>query len=352
MPELILLCAAAALDREPGADAQLDATGVRGALARGAFARGFRRARCVVERHDPALVPRELPQDAWWRARASVPEGDAIEAYAALAHGLRPPLWRLTPAHVQIGLDHARLTDPAALALRAQESAELARAAAPLLAEHGLELHAPSPSAWFALARTQLDLTTHAWTMAAGRNVDAYLPAGPDARRWRRMLTEVQMTWFEHPVNRARESRGEPAVNMLWIDGCVAGAPTGAPVRVISDDPALAGLAHATGGEAIAAGGELPDAAELRALARHGDLVVDVGGWSDARRRGEPQPWHDAWLRFDRWLARAGLAGGAHPQFDAIRVVLTGERRHLELVAGRRDAWRVWRRIDPLGLAL
>lgn len=354
MPELILLCAAAAIDREPDHDAgaQLDARSLRRSLEGGAFARAFRRARRVADRREQALVPRELPQDAWWRSRMAIPADDAIEAYAALAHGLRPPLWRLTPTHVQIGLDHARLTGPCELALRAEESAALAQAAQPLFAEHGLALHAPSPLAWFAAAQPELELHTHAWTMAAGRNVDAYLPSGPDARRWRRLLTEVQMTWFEHPVNRAREARGEPAANMLWIDGRIAGARAGAPTRVLSDDPALAGLAHASGGEAIAADGELPDARRLRELARGADLVIDVGGWSDARRRGEPPAWHQAWLRFDRWLDETGLVAGRAAGFSAMRVVLTGERRQLELAVAAGDAWRVWRRIDPIGLAL
>ena len=356
MPELILLCAGAAVDREQP-DASADSTGtdpqsVRRELARGAFARAFARARCAVDRHDDALLPRELPQDAWWRERCAIPETDALEAYAALALGAALPGWRLTPAHVHVALDHARLSDPATLALREDESRELARAAAPLFAQQGLALNAPSPQAWFLDGEPGLQLATRSWTMAAGRNVDAYLPTGPHARRWRRLLTEIQMTWFTHPVNQEREARGEAPVNMLWIDGHAQGRLPPRAYTVLSADPALAGLARAGGGQAIDPGARLPGGAELLALAAGSDVVVDVGGWNSARRAGAPDEWTAAWLRLEHWLADAGLDRGLPPGFSAMRAVLTGERRRLELLLSpaRLLQWR--RRLDPIELAL
>lgn len=357
MPELILLCAGAAVDRatpEGASDAlAADSEPVRRRLASGAFARAFARARCIRDDQDDAVLPRELPHEAWWRERCAPARADAIEAYAALALGAALPAWRLTPVHLHLGLDHARLTDPQALALRDEESRELALAAADRFALEGWRLNAATPRAWFLEGAAGLQLETHSWTMAAGRNVDAYLPRGTDARRWRRVLTEIQMSWFSHPVNAARESRGELPLNMLWIDGRASGTSADASgLTVLSSDAALAGLVRAAGGRAIDPGGRLPDARQLGELAGEGDLALDIGAWNAARRGGDAGAWLDAWLNMEAWLASAALDRGLPAGFSAVRAVLTGERRRVELLRAPTPWWAWRRRLDPVGLVL
>ncbi len=354
MPELILLCAAAAADRvseDLAPEATLaDPRALRHLLEGGAFARAFARARLVGDRSEHGVLPVELPEEQWWRERLGVPTTDAIQAYAALAHGLSLPCWRVTPTHVQIGLDQARLADPSDVALSTDESAGLAAEASPVFAEFGMVLNAPSPRAWFLSGDLGADLQARSWTMAAGRNVDAYLPRGEPSRKWRKLLNEVQMTWFDSPVNRAREARGAPAVNMLWLDGrASAGLPPG-PGAIVSRDEALAGLAMAGGTRAVDPGGTLPRIADLREIAGAGDVVVDVSGWALPRRQGDAQAWIDAWREFDAWIARIGLDRGIPAGFSGVHAVLTGERRRLELRAHAVPWWRPRRRIDPIGL--
>src|SRR5690606_19137784 len=38
-------------------------------------------------------------------------------------------------------------------------------------------------------------------------------------RPWRRLVNELQMLWFDHPINRERETRGLRSVNSLWLYG-------------------------------------------------------------------------------------------------------------------------------------
>ena len=186
--------------------------------------------------------------------------------------------------------------------------------------------------------------------MAAGRNVDAYLPRGEPSRRWRKILNEVQMTWFESTVNRARDARGAPALNMLWLDGRASAAlPPGAGA-IVSRDEALAGLAMAGGARAVDPGAVLPGIADLREIAAAGDVVLDVPGWAQARRQGDAQAWLEAWRGFDAWIARVGLDRGIPAGFSGVHAVLTGERRRLELRAHAVPWWRPGRRIDPIGL--
>ena len=50
----------------------------------------------------------------------------------------------------------------------------------------------------------------------AGRRIDGDLDGKPTAiTRW---LNEVQMFLHLHPVNEARQMKGQPAINSLWLD--------------------------------------------------------------------------------------------------------------------------------------
>ena len=55
-----------------------------------------------------------------------------------------------------------------------------------------------------------------------GRNVDRWLgeTRSPVGRRVRRLQSEAQLAFHAHPVNEAREERGEPVVNSFWLSGC------------------------------------------------------------------------------------------------------------------------------------
>jgi hypothetical protein len=144
-------------------------------------------------------------------------------AHEARAMGLSlgdAPLARLTPCHWMVGRDHVRLADPAGLGLTDDESRALFDALWPLFADDGIALHWAGAQRWFAAHADFDGLACGSIDRAAGRSVDVWLPAGPGARRIRRLQSEVQMLLYTHPVNAAREARGALAVNSFWIDGC------------------------------------------------------------------------------------------------------------------------------------
>ena len=134
-----------------------------------------------------------------------------------------PCAW-LTPCHWQLGLDHARLLDPAALALTEDASRALLAAVAPLLAEDGVTLTFERPDAW--LAQGELLRGLHTWSLPRALQrplTPDLLPQAPTpahGARLRRLQAEVQMLLHAHPVNQA-EARHVP-VNALWIAGAGA----------------------------------------------------------------------------------------------------------------------------------
>lgn len=55
-----------------------------------------------------------------------------------------------------------------------------------------------------------------------GQSINDQLPVGSEQSSWRRLLNEIQMTLFEHPVNQQREAAGLLPVNAVWFSGAAA----------------------------------------------------------------------------------------------------------------------------------
>jgi hypothetical protein len=113
-----------------------------------------------------------------------------------------------------------------------------------------LSLQAIEPERWCARLADDFAFDAGAPIEAAGRDVDLSLRIGGEAgRRWSRLLNEIQMLLHAHPVNEAREARGEPTVNSLWLWG-VGRLPRVAQSywqSVSAADPLALGLARLSG---------------------------------------------------------------------------------------------------------
>lgn len=129
------------------------------------------------------------------------------------------------------------------------------------------------PTRWYT------DLNTSARTSspfaANGRSVSRYLPSGDGARTLQQCMNDAQMLLHEHPVNNAREQRGLPPINSIWLWG--AGrmpAQLGGPAFVGGNDALAAALALHAGCE-WHADTSAPDA--ISACARGAGGLVVIG---------------------------------------------------------------------------
>lgn len=144
--------------------------------------------------------------------------------WAALESGTigTPCAW-LMPCHWQLGMDHVLLADPAHLQLTDEASRSLMSAAAPMLSEDGIDVRYERADAWLAKGEVFRDLTTWSMSRAMGHRLTpdllASTPTPPHAALLRRMQSEVQMLFYTHPVNDARESARQLPINALWIAG-------------------------------------------------------------------------------------------------------------------------------------
>lgn len=148
---------------------------------------------------------------------------------------------RADPVHLRLMRDHLVVVPSEAFAVSREEAEALGDA----LNRHfggTLRLHVCDARRWCACLSQEIPTDTQSPLEAAGRDVD--LP-----REAARVLNEAQMVLHEHPVNEAREARGEPAINSIWLWGG-GRAPERATCpwqSVAAEDPAALGAARLAG---------------------------------------------------------------------------------------------------------
>jgi hypothetical protein len=181
-----------------------------------------------------------------WLNRAFL-QADAALAAGALsvaAHGADPgDAWwaRADPVHLRVMRDRVVVGPGETFELPAGEADALVEA----LNRHfgdAASFVALDPHRWAVRLKEETAFLDRPALVAAGHDVAA--ARGSDA-----LATEIQMLLHAHPVNEAREARGEPTVNSLWLWG--AGrmpSASEAPWRtLVADDPIALGLARASG---------------------------------------------------------------------------------------------------------
>lgn len=271
-----------------------------------------------------------------WRAdafRVIAPHAEAVPAVGASAlfagsgAVAGASVFLATPVHYVAEMSNVRLAPDGILALRQTEAENLSQDFNRVWHDAGARFIAGTTAEMFCVFDRPLAATTHDPEEVLDRHIEKYLPSGADALRLRRLMSEIELWLFDHPVNRARLAAALPPVNGLWLWG-------GGPVlqsmpRVegfaAGDDPLFKLFARPAAGAGAEAG------SRSRAGANSAVIVV-------AETPGAP-----GWAEVEsRWLT---------PALEQLR-----ERRlaRLDLSAGNRcyrvsARWsrRFWRRTRP-----
>jgi len=258
-------------------------------------------------------------------------------ALSLLGAGIDPGTdWWLhaDPVHLHAQRTELVLVDAARLEIDPAESAALIQSLDAHFAQDGISLLQVGAKQWYLRAGVPGRFRAVALSAAAGRNVDPLLPRGDDALLWNRRVNEAQMLLHGHPVNAAREARGAPAVNSVWLWGGGSLPPCRTEFEAVwSDSSLLRGMAMQAGVALHAlpadAGGWLRDAGDgshLVALPERG---------ADGETGPALQDWFEPLVHalLARRLERLAIASFAH-----------GRRVTWHLA--RSDRWKFWRR-DP-----
>ena len=154
------------------------------------------------------------------------------------------------PAWIQPDMSGARLLACGQLPLTMEEAQALAEPLQPVFAEQGMALSVSSPQRWHLRVPAHISLPKFdAPEQALGEDLYDHLPQGPEGRRWRVSLNEVQVLLHQHPLNAQRRERGLPPINSLWFwGGGVLPSRIDTALRgVIGEDLLLLALAHRAG---------------------------------------------------------------------------------------------------------
>ena len=270
----------------------------------------------------------------------------------AMACG-RPPAphggrYVVEPAHFKVANDHLRLDDPHGLGISLVEARALAAVIEPVLAEAGWRLDPLEPATlthWM-VQRDDAALSAAAIDRAIGDNVAAWQPRASDeaspmsgirdgtdaALAWRRCVNEIQMLWFGHAINEARDANARPTVNTLWLSGN-GGPMTPLPhyVAVDSGLPLLAALPIE------------PDA--TRALESFDRFIEPM-------RRDDWSGWHEQLESLDLRLGDL-LRQQADRTLGTVTLVFCGRESAKAVTLGprdlSRDLSRLWRGLRTRG---
>ena len=274
---------------------------------------------------------RVLPHEQWLADRLLGPGGWGGALHTALAGASSgtdrgATWWLLHPAHIEITRSSLLLNDLRHLNLSEEHSRALFDSVLGLFTDSGLELRYGDAATWLLRADDWAGLDVASPDAAAGMDLSNWLPRGDSARTFRRLQNEVQMLWHEHPVNTARATQGQAAVNALWLWGPGHPAERAAAAALAAVDPApwLRPLV------------QIP--ADIETLARSDQSIVVCDVLSQA---GVAADW-SAWLyhlqQLDRTLFQPLLTALRARRFSAVELLL-GDRERL-----------ISRRITPMSL--
>lgn len=126
---------------------------------------------------------------------------------------------RADPVHLILQRDSFSLGEPVPLGMAAEHAQLLVAALNTHFLSEGLEFILGNSGNWYLRLSDDPQIPTQLPNAALGKNIHGYMPQGAYASKWRSILNEVQMLFFEHPVNQLRESLGEIPVNSIWLSG-------------------------------------------------------------------------------------------------------------------------------------
>jgi hypothetical protein len=175
-------------------------------------------------------------RDAFSLGDKAIPAG-ALSLIAANRDPGSDSWLRADPVHLRVMRDHVIVVPPEALTISQAE----ADAFCATLNQHftgAMQVVPLDPRRWVArLFGREIELEDVPALQVAGRQ-------RPPSRGRDLEVSEIQMVLHAHAANEAREARGEPTINSLWLWGAGrAGKPTSPWASVLADEPLAMGLA-------------------------------------------------------------------------------------------------------------
>jgi len=163
-----------------------------------------------------------------WRAdafRLLAPQTASVPAIASAALcadcGAVDAAWvcLATPVHYVAEMTSVRMSQDGILSMTPAAAEALAMHFNQVWNGSGIRLIAGGSARLYCIFEQTLHVTTRDPQDVLNRHIEEYLPAGADAPRLRRLMSEIEMWLFEHEANSSRARSNLPRVSGLWLWG-------------------------------------------------------------------------------------------------------------------------------------
>jgi hypothetical protein len=163
-----------------------------------------------------------------WRAEAFrllAPQTASVPAIASAALcadcGAVDAAWvcLATPVHYVAEMTSVRMSQDGILSMTPAAAEALAMHFNQVWNGSGIRLIAGGSARLYCIFEQTLHVTTRDPQDVLDRHIEEYLPAGADAPRLRRLMSEIEMWLFEHEANSRRARSNAPRMSGLWLWG-------------------------------------------------------------------------------------------------------------------------------------
>ncbi len=272
---------------------------------------------------------------------------EAVAPVTLLAEGVQPgaAYWlRADPVHLMLRGSEVILHPVSSLT--AEEGRQLCESLNRHFADDGLHFIAPHPDRWYLRLERAPNLSTFPLLQVAGMDVRTFLPHGADALRWHGLLNEIQMLLTAHPVNAAREARGDWVANSIWPwgGGLAPEKLTQPCARVYTDSALAAAFATAAGMAPL----PLPAGGAGWRAADAGIMLLVWDSLRHALQHGDLDDWRNSLQRLEDYcmqplLRDLRLGRIRKVTLDVLQEPGSQGRGARRYVLTRGGAWRIWR---------
>lgn len=134
------------------------------------------------------------------------------------------PFWLVELVHITPGREGASLLPARLLNINPAESEALFQSLLPYMGDNPFGFKPLSPYHWQVTGNTSLPAPVATPELIFETTVQDWWDTSKIGRAWRQWANEIQMLWFDHPVNQQRQTNNLPPVNAVWLMGGATGA--------------------------------------------------------------------------------------------------------------------------------
>ncbi len=152
-------------------------------------------------------------------------EKDACASVAALKMlaetGQQPTSWVCcaSPVVISPNRDHLDLAHVSGFDITTSEAESFCEELNDYFKDDDFHFSFVTPSQWYCQSNAAFDVSDASPFIAAGGDIAAHIPHGPQGVTWRKIFNDVQMLLHHSATNHKRAQLGKPEINSLWFWG-------------------------------------------------------------------------------------------------------------------------------------